>query len=103
MNNKTNNYTSEIEVFNVKDFMLTEGYISVHKTVRANPQNFLYITFIKNDNSSLNIYLSKKASKSFHNGQEIKKGFFSTLLVAKSNDKIKLVEKNHQSECDFPF
>lgn len=103
LNTKIENDISQIEVFDVKDFMQTEGYTSVHKTVRANSQNFLYITFIKLDNSALNIYLSKKASKSFHNGQEIKKGFFSTLLVAKSNDKIRLVEKNHQSECDFPF
>ncbi|MBA5793913.1 MULTISPECIES: hypothetical protein [unclassified Flavobacterium] len=97
------NTNTEIEILPVKDFMQTEGYTSVHKTVRANSQNFLYITFIKLDNSALNIYLSKKASKSFHNGQEIKKGFFSTLLVEKSSDKIRLVEKNHQSECDFPF
>ena len=75
-----------------------EGYISVHKTVRANSKDFLYITFIKENNSAMNIYISKRASKSFYEGQEIIKGFFDNLLIAKIDEKIVLVNSTDYSE-----
>lgn len=93
---------SKIEVYSVEDFMKKEGYISVHKTVRANSKHFLYITFIKENNSSMNIYISKRASKSFYEGQVILKGFFDDLLIAKVNEKIKLVSSTDYSELNFP-
>lgn len=92
---------SKIEVYSVKDFMKKDGYISVHKTVRANSKNFLYVTFIKENNSAMNIYISKRTSKYFYEGQEIIKGFFDDLLIAMVNEKIKLVSSTDYSELNF--
>lgn len=81
------------ETYSVKDFMIKDGYTSVHKTVRANSQNFLYVTFIKENNEANNIYLSSKISSSYYVGQEINKGFFDNLFIEISNDNVKLIGK----------
>ena len=91
----------KIQVYSVKDYMKKEGYISVHKTVRANSKHFLYTTFIKENNSSINVYISKKASISFYEGQVILKGFFDDLLIAKVNEKIKLVSSTDYSQLNL--
>ena len=99
--NKIENKPLNVVILSVKDFMNKEGYISVHNNVRANSKNFLYVTFIKENNSAMNIYISKRTSKYFYEGQEIIKGFFDDLVIAMVNEKIKLVSSTDYSELNF--
>ncbi|GEM_PF-3355826 len=94
--NETNNL--KVLILSVKDFMKEEGYISVHNTLRADSENFLYVTFIKENKSVINIYISKRASKHFQEGQAIIKGFFDSLVIAKVDGKLKLVSSDNYSK-----
>lgn len=94
-NNNKNRLRDCNEILEVKGFMLKEEFISVHKNVRINSNGSLYITFIRKDNSAINVFLSSKVSKKYYNGQEIRKGFFYDLLISKAEGKIELIENNY--------
>lgn len=82
----------------VKDFMVNNGFVSVHREVRENQNGYPFITFINADNKAENIYFSKGGAEMVAAGEMITKELIAKFQVAETTNaagepRIKLVRK----------
>ena len=90
--------SAPLQTIGVKDFMIAQGFVSIVKTVRANANQYPYVTFINAKNVAENIYFSKRASVAVTEGEEIGKGWLDKFQIAITTNAVgeprtKLVSK----------
>lgn len=85
-NTATTQVSNPLVTHSVQDWMKSNGFTQVHNRVRVNTNGYPFITFINANNEAENIYFSKEASKNVALDMEIKKGFFSNLIIAETTN-----------------
>lgn len=95
-----------LQVVDVKDFMINNGFVSVYKAVRENSNGFPFITFITADNKAENIYFSKGGAEMVAAGELITKELIAKFQIAETTNaagekRIKLVRKGGSERLDL--
>lgn len=71
-----------METIKLQDYCAEQGFVQIAKVVRANVNGYVFITFIRADNTAENIYVSKAGSASITVGQAVDKALLRPLSIA---------------------
>lgn len=71
-------------VYELKDYMLLKGFVSIREEISINLKGYKYVTFFTSDNLETDIYFNRGAAEgdfSTSASANVYKGFFKDLVI----------------------
>lgn len=73
--------SKELDSTSIKQFCLDNDFVQIGTKIRANVNDYLYLTFINSENEALNVYFSVNASDEVEEGQDVTGELLNSLQV----------------------
>lgn len=95
-----------METKKISEFCKERGFVQAGKSIRANVNGYLFITFITAENEAENVYFSKAGSEKYEDGTPVTMDLLKSLQVAEVENasgekRIKLITNSERLDLDF--